>query len=191
MPSTKTHPQRRRGRRLAALTIGFGLVAAVACSNKKDEDAVGGDTTVAAPTTAPAATTTPGTTPATTPGTGTGATTASTTPPAGTEAPTETTLEPVPTLPAPTMAPVYGGKLVVAGEAEVGSPWTPAAVQCDSYCQFRIRTFIEPLFVTGDDHQVHPFLGESITPNADYTQWTIKVRQGITFTDGTRSTPTP
>jgi ABC-type transport system substrate-binding protein len=83
------------------------------------------------------------------------------------------------------MAPVYGGKLVVAGEAEVGAPWTPANVQCDSYCQFRIRTFIEPLFVLGDDHQVHPFLGESITPNADFTQWTIKVNQGITFTDGT------
>ena len=76
---------------------------------------------------------------------------------------------------------MYGGQLVVAGEAEVGSPWTPAAVQCDSYCQFRIRTFIEPLFVTGDDRQVHPFLGESIAPNADYTQWTIKVRDGITL----------
>ena len=28
-------------------------------------------------------------------------------------------------------------------------------------------------------------LAESITPNDDYTQWTIKVRPGITFTDGT------
>ena len=81
--------------------------------------------------------------------------------------------------------PVVGGRLVVAGEAEVGAPWTPAAVQCDSYCQMRIRTFLEPLFVTGDDLEVHPFLGESIEPNEDFTVWTIKVREGISFTDGT------
>lgn len=174
-----THSHHRRGRRIAALALGVGLVAA-ACSNKKDEDAVGGAATTSSPaTTAGAATTAPATTPAT----GSGGASASTTP--GTEAATEPTFAPVQTLPAPTTPPVYGGKLVVAGEAEVGAPWTPAAVQCDSYCHFRIRTFIEPMFVLGDDHQIHPFLGEAITPNADYTQWTIKVRQGVSFTDGT------
>ena len=64
-------------------------------------------------------------------------------------------------------------------------PWTPAAVQCDSYCQMRIRTFIEPLFVTGDDLEVQPFLGESIEAERGLHVWTIKVREGITFTDGT------
>jgi peptide/nickel transport system substrate-binding protein len=175
--STDAH-HRRRARRLAALAIGFGLVAA-ACSDKKDQDSVGGDTTAPAATTA-APTTTSGESPETTTADSTGSTT-----PATDGGDTATTLEPPATLPAPQGDPVYGGKLVVAGEAEVGAPWTPAAVQCDSYCQFRIRTFIEPLFVTGDDRQVHPFLGESITPNADYTQWTIKVRPGISFTDGT------
>jgi peptide/nickel transport system substrate-binding protein len=174
-----SQPQpRRRGRQLATLAIGFALVAA-ACSNKKDEDSVG-EATTAAPATTAAAATTAGSTSAT-PDAGTAASTTPGTDGGG----AATTLEPPNTLPAPTTDPVYGGKLVVAGEAEVGSPWTPAAVQCDSYCQFRIRTFIEPLFVTGDDRQVHPFLGESITPNADYTQWTIKVRPGISFTDGT------
>ena len=91
----------------------------------------------------------------------------------------------IPTLPAPEMDPVIGGRLVVAGEAEVGAPWTPEKVQCDSFCQMRARTFYDPLFVTGDDLQVHPFLGESIEPNEDYTVWTIKVREGISFTDGT------
>ena len=140
-------------------------------------------TTTAAPTTTEAAS---GDSTATTTGESTASTTATT---AGGS--TATTLEPPATLPAPTGDPVYGGKLVVAGEAEVGAPWTPAAVQCDSYCQFRIRTFIDPLFVTGDDRQVHPFLGESITPNADYTQWTIKVRPGISSPTARRSTPTP
>ena len=30
-----------------------------------------------------------------------------------------------------------------------------------------------------------PYLAESVTPNADYTVWTIKVRSGVTFHDGT------
>ncbi|MSY11745.1 MAG: hypothetical protein F2673_01305, partial [Actinobacteria bacterium] len=41
----------------------------------------------------------------------------------GTEAPTTTTAE----------KPVLGGKIVVAGEAEAGTPWTPYATNCDSY----------------------------------------------------------
>ncbi len=81
--------------------------------------------------------------------------------------------------------PVMGGTLVVAGDAEVTNPWTPKAMQCDSYCQQRARTFYDPLVVIGQDEKVHPFLAESVTPNADFTQWTIKIRSGITFTDGT------
>ncbi len=82
------------------------------------------------------------------------------------------------TLPPPEGDPVVGGRLVVAGEAEVGAPWTPAAVQCDSYCQMRIRTFIEPLLVTDRNLQLHGFLAESVEPNDDYTEFTIKVREG-------------
>ncbi|MET0458705.1 MAG: ABC transporter substrate-binding protein, partial [Ilumatobacteraceae bacterium] len=91
----------------------------------------------------------------------------------------------VATLPAPPRDPVIGGRLVVAGEAEVGNSWTPAGVHCDSFCNMRIRTFLEPLFVTGDDLQVHPFLAERIEANVDSTVFTIKVREGITFSDGT------
>ena len=58
-------------------------------------------------------------------------------------------------------------------------------MQCDSYCQQRARTFFDPLAAFGDDLEVHPFLAESITPNEDFTEWTITVREGITFHDGT------
>ncbi len=78
-----------------------------------------------------------------------------------------------------------GGKIVVSGEAKVTSPWTPAKMQCDSYCQQRARTFFDPLAAYGDDNKVHPYLAESITPNSDFTVWTVKLRQGINFTDGT------
>ena len=74
---------------------------------------------------------------------------------------------------------------MVAGEAEVGAPWTPANVQCDSYCQMRARTFFEPLAVVDQNLEVQGFLAESIEPNDDYTVWTIKLREGISFTDGT------
>ncbi len=77
---------------------------------------------------------------------------------------------------------MYGGRLVVAGEAEVGAPWTPETVQCDSYCQMRIRTFFEPLFTPDQNLEVQGHLAESITPNEDATVWTIKVREGISFT---------
>jgi len=86
---------------------------------------------------------------------------------------------------APAEKATPGRKLVVSGEAEVANPWTPAAMQCDSYCQERARSFYDPIAAIGDDYKVHPYLAESITPNADATQWTIKVRPGINFTDGT------
>jgi peptide/nickel transport system substrate-binding protein len=81
--------------------------------------------------------------------------------------------------------PVPGGELVVSGEAEVANPWTPAAMQCDSYCQQRARSFYDPVAAVGADLKVHGVLAETITPNADFTEWTIKIRDGISFTDGT------
>jgi peptide/nickel transport system substrate-binding protein len=85
----------------------------------------------------------------------------------------------------PAAKPVPGGELVVSGEAEVANPWTPAAMQCDSYCQERARAFFDPVAAVGDDLKVHGVLAESITPNTDFTQWTIKIRSGIKFSDGT------
>ena len=93
----------------------------------------------------------------------------------GTEAPTTTTAE----------KPVLGGKIVVAGEAEAGTPWTPYATNCDSYCDMRIQNVYDKLAALDTDLKVHPFLAETITPNADFTEWTLKMRSGITFTDGT------
>jgi peptide/nickel transport system substrate-binding protein len=164
------------------------VLIAAACSDKKDQESVGGGDTVATETTGPATTTAETTAPtASTPSSGTtggstGSTTEETSAPS-TEPPV-TILEQA-TLPPPEGDPVMGGRLVVAGEAEVGAPWTPAAVQCDSYCQMRIRTFFEPLLVTDRETNLHGLLAESVTPNDDSTEFTIKVRKGISFTDGT------
>ena len=75
--------------------------------------------------------------------------------------------------------------LTIAGESEVGSPWTPATLRCDSYCFVRARAFFDSVAAFGSDGQVHGMLAESIVPNTDFTEWTITVRPGISFTDGT------
>lgn len=97
---------------------------------------------------------------------------------------TTTTIPPATTAPAPTVQPVYGGRLVVAGEAEVANPWTPESMQCDSYCQMRARSFYDPLVVTNADLEPVGFLLESFTSNDDFTVWTLNVRPGVTFHDG-------
>ena len=81
--------------------------------------------------------------------------------------------------------PVYGGTLIVSGEAEVANAWTPAAMQCDSYCQQRARSFYDPVVVVGEDLEPHGLLVEGWTTNDDFTVWDFTVRPGITFHDGT------
>ncbi len=39
--------------------------------------------------------------------------------------------------------------------------------------------------LAADGTTVIPYLAESFTPNADFTSWTVKLRSGITFHDGT------
>ena len=78
-----------------------------------------------------------------------------------------------------------GQHLTIAGESEVGSPWTPATLRCDSYCFVRARAFFDSVAAFGSDGRVHGMLAESIVPNTDFTEWTITVRPGISFTDGT------
>jgi peptide/nickel transport system substrate-binding protein len=168
---------RRSGRLIAAAVVSLGLVAA-ACDKKGDNSSgTAATTTVAAASTS----STTGGSATTTPGTGAPI---GTTPSTGATGDTGTTNTTVPDT-TPAEKPVAGGSLVMSGEAEVANPWTPAAMQCDSYCQQRARSFYDPIGALGDDLKVHGVLAESITPNADFTVWTIKLRSGIKFTDGT------
>jgi ABC-type transport system substrate-binding protein len=79
--------------------------------------------------------------------------------------------------------PKPGGTLRVGVEADTNG-WVPAIMQCDSACQIRARTFFEPLFTADLENNIQGYLAESITPNATYDVWTIKLRDGITFHDG-------
>jgi len=48
-----------------------------------------------------------------------------------------------------------------------------------------MRTVYEGLVEQRADGKIVPYLAESITPSADYKTWTIGLRSGITFHDGT------
>jgi peptide/nickel transport system substrate-binding protein len=171
--STSHRTQPSRGRVALGAVFSFALIAA-ACSNKKDDS-----TKTVNATSAPVATTA-ATVAATTTIAGAAATNAPATNAAATNAPATA---------APTTAavekPVTGGKLIVSGESLVASPWTPAKMQCSEYCQTRARAFFDPVTAVGTDGKVHPYLAESVNPNADFTVWTVKLRSGIKFTDDT------
>jgi ABC-type transport system substrate-binding protein len=47
------------------------------------------------------------------------------------------------------------------------------------------RSVYDPLAAIAADGSVKPYLAQSITPNPDYTQWTIKLRPNIQFHNGT------
>src|SRR3954453_7135271 len=165
----------RRGRRYRRMLVAgvamLGIVAA-ACGSDDKSDTTKVETTTA--TTAAATTAAP-----TTAGGGTATTGGSAT----TIAATITLAAPSTTAKGATPKP--GGALTISGESEVANPWTPEKMNCDPYCYQRALSFFDMLAVVGADQDVHPYLAESITPNDDPSQWTIKVRPGVNFTDGT------
>ncbi|MER5988421.1 ABC transporter substrate-binding protein [Streptomyces sp. NPDC001787] len=42
----------------------------------------------------------------------------------------------------------------------------------------------DPLMINGDDGVVEPYLAEAFTPDANATGWTLKLREGVKFSDG-------
>jgi peptide/nickel transport system substrate-binding protein len=93
--------------------------------------------------------------------------------------------EPAQQTQAPIAEVVLGGTLNVGGEAEVTNPWLPAQMQCDSFCQMRARSVFDPLVTVDEELNWRPFLAESIEANAENTIFTVTVRQGVSFHDGT------
>jgi peptide/nickel transport system substrate-binding protein len=95
----------------------------------------------------------------------------------------ETTLAPATTEAA--AQPVPGGSVVMGIEADTSSPWRPYEMLCAISCHQVIRNIYDTLAMPTADGKAAPYLAESITPNADSTEWTIKARAGVTFHDGT------
>lgn len=81
-------------------------------------------------------------------------------------------------------SPRNGGRLVLAVEADPGNllptahPWDTSTLQVG-------RAVFDRLAEYSDTYQVEPSLAESITSNADFTEWSITLRPDLVFHDGT------
>jgi len=81
--------------------------------------------------------------------------------------------------------PVSGGKITYALEGGTTNFCIPRSQLAISGILV-VEAVYDTLTVPTNDPNVYaPYLAKSVTPNDDYTQWTIEMRDGITFQDGT------
>jgi peptide/nickel transport system substrate-binding protein len=80
--------------------------------------------------------------------------------------------------------PQYGGRLVVGLEAETNN-WLPGTGSFASSGVTVAMAVYDPLVVLNEDGEWEPNLAESLEPNDDLTEWTMTLRPGVEFHDGT------
>jgi peptide/nickel transport system substrate-binding protein len=80
--------------------------------------------------------------------------------------------------------PVLGGTLIYGVEAE-SAGWQPCVDSFSDSGTMVMRAIYDPLMNRAADGKVEPWLAESLTPNDTFTEWTIKLRTGVKFHDGT------
>lgn len=80
--------------------------------------------------------------------------------------------------------PVKGGSVTYGLEAENDGGWCLPEAQLAIAGIQVARTIYDTLTAPDAQGNYEPFLAKSVTPNADYTQWTITLRDGIKFHDG-------
>jgi peptide/nickel transport system substrate-binding protein len=80
--------------------------------------------------------------------------------------------------------PKVGGTLRYAVDAE-SDGWDPTKNRWATAGTEIGMAVFDPLAAYDADVKAQPYLAESFTPNADYTQWTIALRPNVTFQDGT------
>jgi peptide/nickel transport system substrate-binding protein len=81
-------------------------------------------------------------------------------------------------------APQYGGHMVYGLEAETTNGWCLQEGQLAISGIQVARSIYDTLTVPNGDGGFVPFLAESVTSNPEYTEWSIKLREGVTFHDG-------
>jgi ABC-type transport system substrate-binding protein len=74
---------------------------------------------------------------------------------------------------------------VIFGLDSEFSGFDPTQGRWDASGVMRGRTVYDPLAAIAADGTTRPYLAQSITPNSDYTKWTITMRPNIVFHNGT------
>lgn len=84
-------------------------------------------------------------------------------------------------------APTAGGSLTVGLEADCNSyaPWLSSCAQSGDNV---MPVIYDPMVVLTADGTIAPYLAESVVPNDDSTEWTVTLRSGVKFHDGTELT---
>ncbi len=80
-------------------------------------------------------------------------------------------------------SPQRGGKLVYALRAETNG-WNPATNSWAPSGLVVSHAIFDTLTGFDDQSQVHPYLAAGIDHNGDFTQWTIRLRPGVTLSNG-------
>jgi peptide/nickel transport system substrate-binding protein len=83
-----------------------------------------------------------------------------------------------------TAKPKRGGSITFGIDTEEGG-FDPTSARWDEGGFLYGRCIFDPIAIVNAAGKVEPFLAQSITPNADFTSWTITLRPGIVFHDGT------
>jgi peptide/nickel transport system substrate-binding protein len=83
-----------------------------------------------------------------------------------------------------TAKPKRGGSLTMGIDTEE-SGFDPTEARWDEGGFLYGRTVFDPIAIVNSSGAVEPWLAQSITSNPDYTQFTITLKPGITFHDGT------
>jgi peptide/nickel transport system substrate-binding protein len=81
--------------------------------------------------------------------------------------------------------PVKGGTLVFGLEADTANGWAPYRASYATSGYIPLSAISDSLFAVTDEGETTPLLVESVEHNDDYTEWTLHIREGITFHDGT------
>ncbi len=82
-------------------------------------------------------------------------------------------------------APVSGGHLRVALEGETNN-WLPGRGNHVAPAALTVAmALFDPLVKLDHEGRFRPYLAESITPNDEFDAWTLRLRPGVQFHDGT------
>jgi peptide/nickel transport system substrate-binding protein len=84
--------------------------------------------------------------------------------------------------------PTPGGRVVYGLEAETTDGWCLPEAQLAVGGIMVADAIYDTLTRPNAEGDYEPWLAESVEPNADYTQWTITLRDGVTFHDGSELT---
>ena len=81
-------------------------------------------------------------------------------------------------------APVRGGSMTVGTMAEIDG-FSPSQNRWDTNGLLYANTVYDPLMAVAVDGSIQPYLAQSLTPNATFDRWTLVLRPGVSFHDGT------